>query len=76
MNENTANTKTTAREDLRELLAPATDTLEANGEDLATAVERMAEALEEEGMSMEDATPEQLTALMTGSPDWTRGTIY
>lgn len=74
MNENT--TQDTTRQDLRELLAPAMETLHAGGEDLATAVERMAEALEEEDMSVEDATPEQLTALMTGSPDWTSGTIY
>lgn len=74
MNENT--TQDTTRQDLRELLAPEMETLHAGGEDLATAVERMAEALEEEDMSVEDATPEQLTALMTGSPDWTSGTIY
>lgn len=55
--------------DVRELLR---DSDEADKEAMAT---RMGEALHEEGLSVETASPAQLTALLAGSPDWTLGMI-
>lgn len=55
--------------DVRELLR---DSNEADKEATAT---RMGEALHEEGLSVETASPAQLTALLANSPDWTLGMI-
>lgn len=59
--------------DVRELLRDSNEAdKEADKEATAT---RMGEALHEEGLSVETASPAQLTALLANSPDWTLGMI-
>lgn len=61
---------------LEETTAQDRELLEnADVEDRDVTITRMGEALHEEGLTVETASPAQLTALLAESPDWVSGLI-